>query len=193
MPETTRRDEETRRARKTEGEQAAEAEEQAGGVEELEQGELGAELEEEVGALVAIAMMDAEAAAAYGAAADVVDDDGIRETILSFQKDHLRHVDDLNAIITERGGNAVRRDPAMGSVMVTLAQSMGALGTDEAILALVGNEQLTNSVYATALELGLDEKTVAVLERNKADEERHLETLEELSSDVEEEVDDEPS
>ncbi len=192
MPDTTRREEETRRARKND-EQAAEAGEQARGAEELEQGELGAELEEEVGALIAIAMMDAEAAAAYGAAAEVVDDDGIRETILSFQKDHLRHVDDLNAIITERGGEAARRDPPTGSVMVTLAQSMGALGTDEAILALIGNEQLTNSVYATALELGLDEQTVAVLERNKADEERHLEALEELSSDVEEDVEDEPS
>ena len=55
-----------------------------------------------------------------------------------------------------------------------LAAAMDGMGDRAALLTMIGNEQLTNSAYPIALELPFEEDVLRVLQRNAADEERHL-------------------
>lgn len=150
---------------------------------ELEEGDLGAALEEQLDALMAVARMDAEAAAVYEAASELIAIDEITLQLLSFRDDHLRHVDELNQLLAERGGDPVTEevDPD-ASMLVELALAMGAIGPKPGIAAVIGNEQLTNSVYQSTMDLPLDERARALLERNLADERRHLTALYAMSA-----------
>jgi len=150
---------------------------------ELEEGDLGAALEEQLDALMAVARMDAEAAAVYEAASELIAIDEITEQLLSFRDDHLRHVEELNQLLAERGGDPVTEevDPD-ASMLVELAEAMGAIGPKPGIAAVIGNEQLTNSVYQSTMDLPLDDRARALLERNLADERRHLTALYAMSA-----------
>jgi len=145
---------------------------------DIEEGDLGAALEEQLDALMAVGRMDAEAAAVYEAASELIGIDEITEQLLSFRDDHLRHVESLNRLLLERGGDPVSDevDPD-ASMLVELAEAMGAIGPKPGLAAVIGNEQLTNSVYQSALMLPYDARTRDLLERHLADERRHLAAL----------------
>jgi competence ComEA-like helix-hairpin-helix protein len=129
----------------------------------------------ELEVLTALGELDAEAAEAYRLAAEGSDDEEVRRALDAFRGDHLRHVDDLNGLIRSLGGEEVSKqldDLTSALIMVTAAVS--PLGTRAAILAMTASEELTNSVYSTALDLMWDEKALPVIQRNYADEQRHL-------------------
>jgi competence protein ComEA len=150
---------------------------------EIEEGDLGEALEEQLDALMAVARMDAEAAAVYEAASELIAIDEITEQLLAFRDDHLRHVEDLNQLLADRGGDPVSDevDPD-ASMLVELAEAMGAIGPRPGLAAVIGNEQLTNSVYQSAMELPFDDRARALLERNLGDERRHLAGLTALNA-----------
>lgn len=133
---------------------------------------------DEIVALLAIARLDMEAAAAYEVAAAAVGHEALKRTLLSFRDDHDRHVRDLVAFARSRDTNVkVTELDRERSPFVALAASMGVLDPEAAVEAIIGNEQLTNATYETALWLVSDDEALEIVKRNAADEVRHLKTL----------------
>jgi len=171
-------------AKRNEGKQkdassAAGSEEAVAPGEEQEDPEAEEEEAADLLALTALAQMDLEAAEAYQIGADCMPDAAVARTLLEFRGDHLRHVQDLEEIIVEIGGEALDRSYAEASVFASLANAAGALGPTAALLAMISNEKLTNSTYEAILRLDWDEDAREVLARNYSDEQRHLRWLEE--------------
>lgn len=144
--------------------------------EELE--EAADEVEDEIRALMALAQMDVEAATSYEIAAELVSDPDTQRTLREFAADHRRHVEDIRRIVAgmEIEAEFAASDPST-SVFVNMTHAMGSMGERAALLAMLGNEQFTNAAYDTALDLATDGEVRALLERNLADEQRHLSWL----------------
>jgi rubrerythrin len=128
-----------------------------------------------VSMLVGMAQMDNEAAFAYQTAAELVDVPDVRAQLLAFAGDHRRHVADIGRAIEQLGGEpAAAAPPPETSVFALLTSALGMVGPRAVLLALIGNEEFTNSAYDTALELVPDPELHALLERNFEDEQRHI-------------------
>lgn len=125
--------------------------------------------------LMLLARLDVDAIAAYDAAIAKVSEPMVKEKLSEFRVDHQRHVQDLNALITKYGGTAVELTPDFFGLALhgmTAVQSM--IGTEGALAAMFGNENLTNATYAIVRKLQWDADDLAVIEKNFADERRHL-------------------
>lgn len=125
--------------------------------------------------LTTLARMDLEAALAYDVAAVSAQDARLRDALQSFRDDHLRHVEELNRILKDRGGGppdgmANRTDLLLPAV----ARLTLPFGSDAALVALLVNEQMTNGVYEMVLEFEWDNEVSELLEKNLSDEQRHL-------------------
>lgn len=131
-------------------------------------------------ALMAVAEMDLGAAAAYEIVAGCFEgaDDEVRDELLSFRADHLRHAAELDRLVAELGGEPLERPDPAESVLARLAEAAAALGPRAAMLAMLSIEQLTNSTYASLLDLDWDEPIRGILDSNRQDERRHLRWLE---------------
>jgi rubrerythrin len=129
-----------------------------------------------VEALTALAQMDLEAAAAYSIGLEALSSPELRAAIERFRDDHLRHVEALGRVLEGLGAAAVRPDESTvaESALTALAHAAGQLGPKAALLAMIGNEQLTNSTYRGLLELPWDEEVRELLQRNFVDERNHL-------------------
>lgn len=136
--------------------------------------------DELVEALTGLAELDSEAAAAYEVASEALEDEdeGMRRMLLEFQQDHLRHVRELNATIERSGGSPVEQEARSNeSFLGRLADTAAALGPKGLLVAMIGNEMLTNGTYLSALQLPCDEEVRKLLLQNHADEQRHLRWL----------------
>lgn len=141
--------------------------------------ELGESPEDrEVDELIAIAELDREAAAAYEVAAAGLPSAEAREQLMQFRGDHLRHAVSIGVLLQARGLK-LPEEPgrAETSAMADLAAAAVEMGTKAALLAMVSNERLTNGTYEAALQVVTDEDARGVLQRNFADEQRHLKWL----------------
>lgn len=147
------------------------------GAKTIEEEELEELTEGEV--LMSVARLDLEAALAYGAAAEGLEDQRVRSQLLRFRDDHLRHIRELNPQLVARGRDPI--DPSeveRGDLLLPgLARLVLPLGNVAALMALLSNEQMTNLTYEAALEFDWDDEIVAILERAAADETRHLSWL----------------
>lgn len=147
------------------------------GREDEERPEIGEEIDvDDVEALAAVAALDLEAALVYELVADTVEAVELADMLRGFAADHRRHVEDLERIIEEESGARPERDER-GGILYALASTMGQLDDDAAIEALIANERLTNGTYETAQWVVALPQARAVLERNFADEQRHLTSL----------------
>lgn len=146
---------------------------------EIESDDETSVLVREANELIAVAELDREAAAAYHIAAEHIADPKMREQLMSFRDDHLRHVSDIESLLKQRDmdlpGDEAR---AESSAIAALALAAREMGTRAALLAMISNERLTNGTYESALLVTTDEEARALLERNLGDERRHLRWLE---------------
>jgi competence ComEA-like helix-hairpin-helix protein len=133
--------------------------------------------EQLIEALIGLAELDSEAAAAYAVASEAIAEDDLRAKLREFRQDHLRHVRDLNGLIERAGGESLEGLEPDEAFLATLAETATPLGARGLLIAMIGNEMLTNGTYATALDLPHDQTVRRVLERNYADEQRHLRWL----------------
>ena len=132
----------------------------------------------ELNLLIAMAELDAEAAEAYRIAAENTDQVHLRSKLEEFRGDHIRHVDTLNGLIAEAGGPEVSTELDEESSAVTmLAASLGTMGLRASLLAMIANEQLTNTAYQAAAELPFEEDVASLLAQHLTDEQRHLDWL----------------
>jgi competence ComEA-like helix-hairpin-helix protein len=146
---------------------------------------------EDVEVLSTLARLDLEAALAYETGAEaVVEVPDVREQLLRFRDDHLRHVEDLNQLIVARGGPPIQSQPNPSLYLLrSLALISQPFGPVALVLTLLTNEQMTNGTYDLTREFDWDDEVLRVLERNASDEQRHLQWLvekeEELSGPME--------
>jgi rubrerythrin len=148
--------------------------------EEGDQGDGTPVLDEDnvIEALTRLAELDGEAAAAYAVAGEALEDDVMRAKIAEFREDHLRHVRDLNEVLEGAGASAVEEELEPDEAFLgSLTDMAAALGPKGLLVAMIANEMLTNGTYETALDLPCPDEIKNVLERNFADEQRHLQWL----------------
>ncbi|MBN1210733.1 MAG: ferritin-like domain-containing protein [Myxococcaceae bacterium] len=129
----------------------------------------------EVAKLRSLAQLDADAVGAYDAAIARVNEPLVRERLNDFRVDHVRHVQDLNALIQQRGGEPVGLRPDLkGTAMKGLTAVTSMMGTEAALVAMLGNEEFTNRAYELALQFDWSPGVRSLIQRNREDEFRHV-------------------
>jgi uncharacterized protein (TIGR02284 family) len=125
-----------------------------------------------------LVQLDYDAADAYEAAINRLQEARFRDRLREFRGDHLRHIDELGELLRKMG----RTPPQQGDMKSYLAQGkvvMGGLMGDKAILqAMRTNEADTNTAYERAVAFhGLSTETHQILQRGLQDERRHCEWI----------------
>ncbi|KFE71421.1 ferritin-like domain-containing protein [Hyalangium minutum] len=129
----------------------------------------------EVAKLRSLAQLDADAVGAYDAAIARVSEPLVRERLNDFRVDHVRHVQDLNALIQRLGGEAVELKPDLkGAAMKGLTAVTSMMGTEAALVAMLGNEEFSNRAYELALQFDWSPEVRALIQKNREDEYRHV-------------------
>ncbi len=124
--------------------------------------------------LSALARLDLVAALAYETAAALSADAEVERQLGRFAADHRRHVDALNRILAREGEPSVTVIGGDVPLLPGIMKLAGPLGPEVVVIALLGNEQLTNLSYDGALAYRWDDALEATLEGFAADEQRHL-------------------
>jgi uncharacterized protein (TIGR02284 family) len=118
--------------------------------------------------------LDVDAIHAYDQAISSCTMDELKRGLGGFRADHDRHVRDLSDCVRALGGQPdVRRD--LKGFFISGFTAIVSQGDHSSLLAMQTNEEVTNSYYRRALELeNLSPDIRSLLERNYADEQRHL-------------------
>jgi uncharacterized protein (TIGR02284 family) len=117
--------------------------------------------------------LDLDAMGAYEAAIASCEQAAIKSSLQAFRRDHLRHVRDLSDAVVKMGGEPARHRDLRGILMLGFTK-LASRGDQSALLAMRGTEELTNRVYASALDGELESDARKIVERNYQDEQRHL-------------------
>jgi uncharacterized protein (TIGR02284 family) len=129
--------------------------------------------------LNALIELDFDAVEAYEAAIARLSEVRDKTQLQSFLADHRRHIADLAPLVQQLGGTpATKAD--FKQVLTKGKVVLGGLAGDHAVLeAMKSNEQTTTRTYQKATkESGLPMRIREILDRNYADEQRHLAWLE---------------
>jgi uncharacterized protein (TIGR02284 family) len=129
-----------------------------------------------------LAQLDIDATSLYEEAINRITVPLIREKLTEFRVDHLRHVQDLSEEIIKLGGRPVENAPDVkGTLLRGFTALTSMMGNQAAVMAMIGNEELTNRSYESALKLDWSPSQRALIEKNYADEKRHLAWLKSAS------------
>lgn len=118
--------------------------------------------------------LDYDAAEAYQAAIDSLQNPQYKQALSDFKEDHLRHTRELSVIVQELGlqpptGPDAKLALAKGKVVMT-----GIMGDSKILTAMKTNEEDTNTAYERALNhKDLKPEARDAVERGLADERRH--------------------
>ena len=118
-----------------------------------------------------------DAIGAYEIAIEKLEDRDHADQIRGFQRDHERHIRELNALIQSMGGTPVN-EPHMTGPFKQGMQSLGALGGDKGILlAWRTNELQVRTKYDgyASRANAWPAEAKRLIDRNALDEERHYE------------------
>lgn len=128
--------------------------------------------------LTDLIQLDYDAADAYQAAIDRLDDPSFRSSLSEFKGDHLRHIDELGVVLSGLG-RTPPKDGDMKSLLIRGKVVMGGLMGDKAILqAMRTNEADTNTAYERAVQFrDLPQGVRDALQRGLEDERRHCEWI----------------
>ena len=134
--------------------------------------------------LQTLMQLDVDAAHAYSQAIDRIEHRSVREHLTAFRADHERHVSDLSKCISRLGGQPPEREPDVRGLLIDGFTALRSLtGTERALKAMKSNEEATNRHYRAALTVRFPLEIHALVERNFADEKRHLEYVEQSLAD----------
>jgi uncharacterized protein (TIGR02284 family) len=117
--------------------------------------------------------LDMDAVQAYRQAIEACDRELIRSKLTEFRGDHERHIQDLSRQVTALGGEPKQERDFTGYIVEGFT-AIVSHGDHSALLAMRGNEELTNKQYKDALEETLPESARIVVQGNFEDEQRHL-------------------
>jgi uncharacterized protein (TIGR02284 family) len=117
--------------------------------------------------------LDTDAVLAYQQAIDACEVSEIASKLRSFQDDHQRHIGDLAELVRAAGGEPMIKRDLKGFLIEGFTAIMSR-GDRSALVAMLGNEELTTTIYRAALEAKMPNEAREVVERNFQDEQRHL-------------------
>jgi uncharacterized protein (TIGR02284 family) len=121
--------------------------------------------------------LDMDAINAYEQAIKACEHEVVATQLRSFQADHRRHVSQLSDEMRKLGEQPQVRTDLKG-FFIEKFTAITSIGTRSALMAMRGNEQLTNARYKAALDLqDLPESTKQIIRTNYSDEQRHLEWI----------------
>jgi rubrerythrin len=134
---------------------------------------------ETIETLKELIQLDADAVQLYEKAIEHVDLANVKGDLEGFKSDHVRHIDDLSALVGQLGGEAPMpgRD-LKGVVLEAMTALRSVTGTKGALKAMRMNEKLTNKIYEKATQQELPEQVAVMVALNLEDERRHLQTIE---------------
>ncbi len=136
------------------------------------------EPEKQLSKLRELAQLDVDAISLYEEAINRITVPLISERIAEFRVDHLHHVQDLNDEMVGLGGQPVPPVPDLkGTLLRGFTAVTSMMGNQAALMAMIANEELTNRTYDSALKLDWPPAQRALIEKNDADEKRHLQWL----------------
>ncbi len=129
--------------------------------------------------LNALIALDFDAIEAYEAAIARLNELSDKAQLTRFLGDHQRHLVDLVPLVREFGGEPTTKAD-FKKVLVKGKVVLAGLAGDRAVLeAMKSNEEATTKTYRNAIEdHEFPDHARAVLERNFADEQRHLAWIE---------------
>jgi rubrerythrin len=128
----------------------------------------------EVARLRGLAQLDADAVGAYDTALARIAEPLVRERLNDFRIDHMRHVQDLNALITDFGGAPVDLRPDLrGAAMKGITAMSSLMGTEAVLVAMMGNEEYSNRAYEQALRFDWSPEVRSLIQKHREDERRH--------------------
>lgn len=135
-----------------------------------------------VALLASLAQLDVDAIKAYERALRNVDKPDVHQRLTAFKQDHERHVQELGDAIRALGGTPPEpKADLKGLILGGLTALRSATGTEGALSAMRGNEQLTNRRYDAAMQTeGLPDDVRDLIRRNWEDEKRHLRYIEQI-------------
>lgn len=118
--------------------------------------------------------LDLDAIKAYDQAIEACDHPMIKSRLTEFRSDHVEHVDNLSAHVRALGGVPEQSRDLKG-LLIEGFTAITAHGDRSALVAMSGNEQITNRRYEAAVNMPeLTEEIRATVEKNRKDEARHL-------------------
>jgi rubrerythrin len=129
--------------------------------------------------LIALAQLDIDAVHAYTQAIEEIDLPKVRDELEGFCADHLRHIDELSALIISMDAEPPQyKKDFKGYLIEGMTALRSATGTAGALKAMRMNEKLTNARYEAALDGELPDDVLTVVRANLEDERRHLRFIE---------------
>jgi uncharacterized protein (TIGR02284 family) len=122
--------------------------------------------------------LDYDAADAYQAAIDRLENKQFRDALAEFKRDHLRHIAELSDILSGMGRTPPKEGDMKGILTKGKVVIGGLLGDESILQAMRSNEADTNTAYERAVQFpGLPSNTREVLERGLEDERRHCQWI----------------
>lgn len=122
--------------------------------------------------------LDIDAVEAYKQALKNIDDKSVYDKINQFCLDHERHIIDLSQAVRKLDGKPIERSQDFkGFLIEGFTAIRSATGTEGALKAMKTNEKLTNQKYHDAMILDLPAEIKLIIEKNYADEKRHLDYI----------------
>ena len=130
--------------------------------------------------------LDFDAAEAYRAAIDRLEDASCRATMAQFRDDHLRHTRELGDLLARFGRTPPKEGDAKEMLTKGKVVIAGLIGDRAIITAMKSNEEDTVTAYDRAAKFhDAEQAVIEAIERAQADEHRHrewmVETLERTS------------
>jgi uncharacterized protein (TIGR02284 family) len=121
--------------------------------------------------------LDVDAIHAYDQSIAACTMDELKGRLTEFRADHDRHVRELSDCVRQFGGQPeIRRD--LKGFLIGGFTAIVSQGDHSALVAMQTNEEVTNSYYRRALEMrDLSPEVRSLLEKNFADEQRHLQWI----------------
>ena len=123
--------------------------------------------------------LDCDAIVAYRQAIDHIEIAAVRDQLMVYQNDHVRHTLNLSDIVRRLGQQPCQCGTGTIELVTEgLAAIGGSAGTEEALKAMHANEKLVNRTYRQYAALPMPTDMRAQVELNYHDEQRHLSYLE---------------
>lgn len=139
------------------------------------------ERQEVIDRLNSLIQLDVDAVEAYEQAIKHVKHDDIRMRLAEFQEDHRGHIQNLTAAVRRLDGQPVKESPDLRGYLLEGFTALRSIsGTKGALEAMESNEKLTNRRYSEAVDLDLPDELRKLVRSNLADEQRHIQYIEEV-------------
>ena len=136
------------------------------------------ETDKKVSKLRSLCQLDIDAIGTYDAALARVRAPILKQKLTEFRADHVRHVSALNDLLVKLGAQPVSdKADLKGTVLKGFTSITSILGNEAALMAMVGNEELTTRTYHSALDMNWSADERELIERHYGDERRHLEWI----------------